>query len=91
MEVYVVVQEGVYRHAIHGVFSTLEKAKECAYISCKDDKDDYHTYDIYKGVLDQKVEDLVREGVYYRYDYQRDKDGIMRQRVKLETPEIEYK
>ena len=90
MEIYVVVREGVYRHEILGLFSDADKAKDVAHTACEKDVDDYHTYDIYKGTVDQTVEDLVREGFYRRYDFQRDKDGIIRRRVKLKTPEIEY-
>jgi len=41
---YVVTQEGVYRHGIFGVFTDKNKAIALAYKLAETDSDDYHEY-----------------------------------------------
>ena len=45
-EVYVVTMEGVYRHNIMGVFQELEFAKNVAINAIKEEKDDYHCFEV---------------------------------------------
>jgi len=46
MNVYTVTKEGVYRHEILGIFSTLAEAKKAANSNAEIDNDNYHTYDV---------------------------------------------
>ena len=45
-EVYVVTMEGVYRHNIMGIFKKLEFAKQVAINAIKEERDDYHSFDV---------------------------------------------
>jgi len=47
-EVFVVVQEGVYRHDIHGPFTTFAEAVTMANEIARADNDNYHWYRVYK-------------------------------------------
>ncbi len=58
MIVHLVVQEGVYRHDICGVYSSAELAEEAAQRAAREDEDDYHSYEIYETALDQYVNDV---------------------------------
>ena len=62
--VYVVVQTGVYRHLIAGVYLELDmavnEAKHCLMSEC----DRYHTYEVVKIAVDARgpvQEEIVRE------------------------------
>jgi len=56
--VYLVVQQGVYRHDIRGVYTTAEAATVAARRAAAEDRDDYHDYTVYETTLDQYVEDV---------------------------------
>ena len=56
-KVYVVIQEGFYRHDIRGVYSDLKLAKVAARRAADDDTDSYHTYVVYEAQLDAYVDD----------------------------------
>jgi hypothetical protein len=57
MTVYLVIQEGIYRHDIRGVFSSLEAARERARQCAAEDCDDYHAYVVSSMRLDEGAED----------------------------------
>jgi hypothetical protein len=78
---YIVYQQGVYRHAILGVFTTIELAKKSALLGALDEYDGYHDFVIAKVSVDEMhsgdvVEDLfsvssqdhVRERNQKKYD-----------------------
>ena len=46
MTLYVVFQEGVYRHACGGVYDTLDGAIAAADDMAAADSDDYHVYEV---------------------------------------------
>lgn len=46
MIVYLVIQDGVYRHGIAGIFATLDEAKAAADKCAAYDRDHYHDYDV---------------------------------------------
>ena len=45
-EVYVVTMEGVYRHNIMGVFQEFEFAKNIAISAIKEERDNYHRFEV---------------------------------------------
>jgi hypothetical protein len=52
MAVYVVIQSGVYRHGIGGVFSTEQLARAAAIQLLAKEPDKYHSYEIVRCELD---------------------------------------
>ena len=56
--IYLVIQEGVYRHDVRGVYSTLEKATDAAEKAAAEDDDSYHEYVVCETELDTYVEDV---------------------------------
>jgi len=54
---YVVFQEGVYRHACVGVFSTIDVAVDAATKAMKAERDDYHHYEVVPFVLNSAEEE----------------------------------
>lgn len=53
-DLYVVIQEGVYRHRIAGSFSTQEAAERVAERECNAE-DGYHSFVVGKQILDNDV------------------------------------
>lgn len=51
---FVVIQQGVYRHGIVGVFSTFELAKAAATDAAS--IDDYHSFDVIECILDVVIQ-----------------------------------
>lgn len=58
--VYIVVQMGVYRHDIRGVYSTAGRAESAAKRAAREDSDSYHEYEVWETVLDDYVCDAER-------------------------------
>jgi hypothetical protein len=56
--VWVITQEGVYRHAIGGVFTTIEQARDAALSHIRAEPDDYHWWGISRYTLDHPTSDL---------------------------------
>lgn len=56
--IYLVVQQGVYRHDIRGVYTSSDKARKAARRAATEDKDSYHEYDVYEATPDEYVEDV---------------------------------
>ncbi len=56
--VYLVVQQGIYRHDIRGVYTSVEAAVVAAKRAAAEDRDNYHEYEVYQTVLDQYVDDV---------------------------------
>ena len=52
MKLFIVTREGVYRHEIIGVFSTLTSAKEWALSTFMAEKDRYHSVHVLERELD---------------------------------------
>lgn len=61
--VYLVVQEGVYRHDIRGVYSSVELAEKAARRAAAEDSDSYHCYSVYASKLDEYAEDVAETAV----------------------------
>ncbi len=59
MIVYLVVQQGVYRHDIRGVYTSPDAAVAAAKRAAADDSDSYHDYTVYEATLDEYVEDVL--------------------------------
>lgn len=59
MNVYVVVQKGVYRHDLVGVFVSEEEARKCADAYIRAESDDYHTFQVVRMVMGVPGEALV--------------------------------
>lgn len=55
---YVVYAQGVYRHTINGVFSTLELAKKAALNEALEEYDGYHYFVVAEAKLDKYVDDI---------------------------------
>ena len=58
MNMFIVYKQGVYRHEISGVFSTLELAKKAATLGALSEYDGYHHFTVAKVGLDETVEDV---------------------------------
>ena len=58
--VYLVVQQGVYRHDIRGVYTSVDAAKVAAKRAATEDRDSYHEYEVYEATPDEYVEDVRR-------------------------------
>jgi hypothetical protein len=52
-KVFTVIQQGVYRHTIGGVFSTLEAAIVAADDIAAQDRDDHHDYEVHAWTMDE--------------------------------------
>jgi len=61
--VYLVIQQGVYRHDIRGVYTGKDRAIKAAERSAAEDRDDYHAYEVHETDLDQYVEDVRHTGL----------------------------
>ena len=55
MDIYIVVQEGVYRHGIFGVYTERDDAIALAKELAETDNDGYHTYEVIPFELDKRV------------------------------------
>ena len=55
MEVYLVVQNGFYRHDVFGILSDKQKAIDLADDLARTDGDGYHTYQVIPFQLDEEV------------------------------------
>jgi len=55
---YIVYAQGVYRHTINGVFSTLELAKKAALKEALKEYDGYHHFVVAEAKLDEYVDDI---------------------------------
>ena len=53
MNLYVVAQQAVYRHAICGIFSDLQEAIDCANKNAKEDYDAHHDYIVFPFILNE--------------------------------------
>jgi len=69
--VYLVVQQGVYRHDIRGVYTSLDAAKVAAKRAAVEDQDSYHDYEVHETTLGEYVEDVRRSPSvpYYSKDH----------------------
>lgn len=73
MTVYLVIKQGVYRHEIRGVFSTLEGASEVARAVSllpgpgrhDSDNDGYHSFWVGETELGKVVDDVKDTGVSF--------------------------
>lgn len=68
--VWLVIQQGVYRHDIRGVYSTQELAIRAAKKAAREDRDSYHEYIVHEALLDQYVADTRETEPTYRKDRQ---------------------
>ena len=65
MKLYIITQEGVYRHSVRGIFLSLAKAMEAGKACAEDPKcDGYHTYDVNEGESDIPLEDVTKLGTW---------------------------
>ncbi len=53
MKAWTVIQQGVYRHTIEGVFSSFVLAVAAADEAAATDRDDWHTYDVHVWTVDE--------------------------------------
>lgn len=53
MKVYTIIQQGVYRHTLGGVFDTLDAAVAAADDIAMKDRDNYHSYDVHEWTLNE--------------------------------------
>ncbi len=60
--IYLVVQSGVYRHDIRGVYTSVGAAEAAAKRAAEEDSDSYHDYEVYEATPDVYVEDVRRVG-----------------------------
>ena len=58
MKVYVITREGIYRHEILGVFTSLEEAVEIAEKEIMVEKDGYHDIHINSCDTDELIQDV---------------------------------
>ena len=58
---YIVVQQGVYKQAIVGCFTSDQIAKKCAEDYANKEHDDYHTFEVYSFVHDIAYKDDICE------------------------------
>ncbi len=58
MNLYLVVQEGVYRHDIRGVYTSAARAETAARRAAREDEDDYHQYCVYNTTANEYVTDV---------------------------------
>ncbi len=56
--VYLVVQVGVYRHDIRGVYTSVEAAVAAAKRAATEDRDSYHDYEVYEATPNEYVDDV---------------------------------
>lgn len=54
-DIFVVTQDGVYRHDIFGIFTDKDRAIELANELARTDGDNYHSYTVIPFVLDVEV------------------------------------
>ena len=54
---YAIIEEGVYRHDVGGVFSSLEQAAAEAKVKVLAEKDHYHDWLVLEFKVDQSVDD----------------------------------
>lgn len=58
-DLFIAVQRGVYRHAIVGACSTLERAKELGSEAILIERDHYHSIEIVRRAVDGRGEETV--------------------------------
>ena len=58
MELFVVTQEGVYRHAIVGIFTDVSDAMNAAKKSIQAEPDDHHSYDVSRCLSGGLISDV---------------------------------
>lgn len=63
MKLFVVIQRGVYRHGIVGVFDDLELAISNAKRACKEESDNYHNFEIVALETNSYKEEVVLKNV----------------------------
>ena len=51
MKLFAVFQEGVYRHTCLGIFDSFQGAAKAADRAAEEDRDDYHSYDVFDFTL----------------------------------------
>lgn len=56
MQTFVVIQVGMCRHAIFGVYSTVGAATDAACRAAREGRDSYHRYEVRPFVLDEYVD-----------------------------------
>lgn len=89
MKLFVVTEEGVYRHRILGVYVDFEKAIERAKEFALSSVDDYHSYDVSKCESDEDIDDVDRLATIYRCDKgYTSYNGAPRSWVKYNPPKI---
>jgi hypothetical protein len=57
--IYVVTVEGVYRHAILGVYDSLEFAEARAKEGAQSEKDGYHSFTVGSAEMNSPIKDVV--------------------------------
>jgi hypothetical protein len=63
--IYVVTEEGVYRHRILGVFDSQQAAEDRAVMFCAT-QDDYHDYQVSSCELNAPITDVQKICTYQR-------------------------
>ena len=58
MSHYIVYAQGVYRHQICGVFSSIDNAKKAAINEALKEYDGYHNFMVAKVAMDEYVDDV---------------------------------
>ncbi len=79
MRLFAVSREGVYRHEIVGIYDDVEFAIERGVNSSKEEKDDYHHFE----VLEFMINEDTRDGRLIARIYRR-KDAISIHRIRYE-------
>lgn len=69
---YVITQEGVYRHAVRGVYDDLDLACKKAEEMIGHEEDNYHKYRVSSIFLNTPVNDI-----NCVFEYSKDKNGIL--------------
>ncbi len=91
MTIYIVIQEGIYRHDVKGIFTSLEQAKSRA-VECGEDQEDdgYHTYCVCPAEIDTPIDDVKTMAEYEgkrKHTWKRASTGIGSEKVPLPASE----
>lgn len=65
---YLVIQIGVYRHDIRGIYTSEAAAAAAAKRAATEDRDSYHDYQVHEATLDEYVDDVRPIGPVFEKD-----------------------